>query len=235
MPGRARLQCRGRARLPCRGRLRVRSSAGLAGLLFARRLTHTAHALFEAVLRPGDDAVDLTAGNGNDTLAMARIVTRANSQTGERGHVLAMDIQREAVAATQARVDEDLEDPDAASHVHIVQTCHANVRDYLRQPGVRHLRLVAANLGYLPGSCGDVYTRADSTITALRESLEHIERGGVACVLAYPQATQGDESELDAVANEWLVLPAREWHVVRIEHANRTGAPVLLAAYRIAD
>ena len=45
-----------------------------------------AHSLLAAHIRPGDAVVDATAGNGHDTLFLARCV-------GPAGRVYALDIQ----------------------------------------------------------------------------------------------------------------------------------------------
>ena len=68
-------------------RLTLRSARFLAADLLSR------------ALRPGDVAVDATMGNGHDTLALARLV-------GEAGHVYAFDVQRAALDATRARLEE---------------------------------------------------------------------------------------------------------------------------------
>ena len=55
--------------------------------------------LLNEVLQPGDLAVDLTAGNGSDTLSLAQTV-------GPTGTVLAFDIQVQALATTTERLEQ---------------------------------------------------------------------------------------------------------------------------------
>ena len=57
------------------------------------RLTEQVHHELRQQLRAGDTALDATAGNGHDTLAMARLV-------GPQGRILAIDLQAAAIAAT---------------------------------------------------------------------------------------------------------------------------------------
>ena len=52
-------------------------------------LLELAHASIDRAVTPGSLVVDATAGNGNDTLFLARLV-------GQAGLVLAFDIQPEA-------------------------------------------------------------------------------------------------------------------------------------------
>lgn len=51
----------------------------------------------QEVVKPGDLCVDATAGTGQDTVFLARLV-------GERGQVLAYDIQEEALRQTGDRL-----------------------------------------------------------------------------------------------------------------------------------
>ncbi len=62
------------------------------------RVVLWAHQLLAEVLSPGDTAVDLTAGNGTDTLFLARLV-------GPVGRVIAFDIQQQALQNTAILLD----------------------------------------------------------------------------------------------------------------------------------
>ena len=62
-------------------------------------LTEQAHAIIRQVVRPGDVAIDATAGNGHDTRFLAELV-------GQTGHVFAIDLQQEALQRTAALVGE---------------------------------------------------------------------------------------------------------------------------------
>ena len=53
-----------------------------------------AHYLVQKVLKPGDWAIDATAGNGKDTLFLAKTVTKS-------GQVFAFDIQDQALEMTR--------------------------------------------------------------------------------------------------------------------------------------
>ena len=60
----------------------------------SKRLTQIAHEAIAAVLHDGDTTIDATAGNGHDTLMLARLV-------GESGRVIAFDVQSDAIIATR--------------------------------------------------------------------------------------------------------------------------------------
>ena len=110
-----------------------------------------AHELVRERLRPGDIAVDATAGNGVDTLILARLV-------GERGQVYAFDIQEQALAATRAR----LENAGAAAHVKLIHDSHARLEHYLSPDQHGRVAAVMFNFGYLPGGDPSIITRTES-------------------------------------------------------------------------
>lgn len=58
-----------------------------------------AHFISEHV-KEGDLCIDATMGNGNDTLLLSRLC-------GEKGHVLAFDIQEIALANTRERLKKE--------------------------------------------------------------------------------------------------------------------------------
>ena len=112
-----------------------------------KSLTQLAHSIVRRVLRPGDTAIDATAGNGHDTLFLAQ-------QVGESGTVIAIDLQAEAIAATQTRLSRH-----GIGQVVCRQADHSTELYRLAGEPV-HAKAVMFNLGYLPGS--------DRTITTAR-------------------------------------------------------------------
>lgn len=87
-----------------------------------------AHALWRAVARKGDLAVDATAGNGWDTAALAELVLGDDGE--DPGVVLAFDVQARALASTRRRVDERF-DAEKASRVRLVLDSHAEIGAYV--------------------------------------------------------------------------------------------------------
>jgi hypothetical protein len=101
--------------------------------------------LVAEVLEAGDLAIDLTAGNGADTLFLAR-------QVGPKGLVLAFDVQLEALCHPGARLTEagiswTLDDQDDVGTVRLVHDSHVRLAQYTQGPA----RGIMVNLGYLPG------------------------------------------------------------------------------------
>ncbi|CAN8252619.1 unnamed protein product [Cochlearia groenlandica] len=56
----------------------------------------------------GDIVIDATCGNGNDTLAMLKMVTDDDSDDCDDGYVYALDIQKEAIESISSLLDQTL-------------------------------------------------------------------------------------------------------------------------------
>ncbi|OHB33806.1 MAG: hypothetical protein A2X84_06015 [Desulfuromonadaceae bacterium GWC2_58_13] len=189
------------------------------------RIVLWAHQLLAEVLSPGDTAVDLTAGNGADTLFLAR-------QVGTAGRVLAFDIQHQALRNTADRLAAEgiagnyftsPEDLPGVPGVCLIHDSHDRLDRYLDGP----VKAFVANLGYLPGGDPSLITRAGSTLAAIRQALELLVPGGRLAVVAYVgHPSGGDESrQVDALLQG---LSSRHWHIVRLQVVNRDDAPYLL-------
>ena len=123
------------------------------------RVTERAQKLATEILRPGDLAVDGTAGKGRDTACLAQAV-------GPTGHVLAFDIQPEAIASTRTL----LESAGLSERVSLLLRSHADLADVLTPAQFGKLGAAIFNLGYLPGGNPDIITQPASTDRALRSA-----------------------------------------------------------------
>lgn len=189
------------------------------------RMVRWAQRLVAEVLEAGDLAIDLTAGNGADTLFLAR-------QVGAEGQVFAFDVQWEALRHTGARLTEagiswSLDDQGAAVTVRLVHDSHARLAEYVRGPA----RGIMANLGYLPGGDPGVTTRAETTLEGLRQALDILAIGGRLTLVVYIGHPQGEE-ECRAVEELLQGLSSRDWHILRLQVVNRRQAPYLLVVER---
>lgn len=179
------------------------------------------------VLAPGDLAVDLTAGKGRDTLALAKAV-------GIEGQVVAFDLQAAAIEQTTEYLQaNDLQVKCwPADHplseqpgIFLIQACHSTLSAVLKSPA----KVIMANLGYLPGGDPSLVTRADSTLATLQQSLSLLTPGGRLIVTIYPSHPGGEE-ESGAVDSLLCSLSRDKWQVLSLHAANRSEAPYLLVA-----
>jgi len=179
------------------------------------RLVDHVHARLAQAVAPGDLAVDATAGNGHDTLCLARRV-------GETGRVFAIDIQTEALEATRER----LSDAGALERIAFARGDHAGVLDaMLQNEASGAAAAVVFNLGYLPGGDPSVATRAENTERALGAASELLRPGGLLAVVAYTGHDEGPE-EAEAV-REWMerLRDANGWQVERVDPQEGGEAP----------
>jgi len=148
------------------------------------RATELAHFLMRQSLKPGDWVIDATVGNGHDTLILAELV-------GSSGRVIGFDVQEAALAAAAKRVE-------SMPQVKLVHAGHENLTEHL--PADKHQSLAAGmfNLGYLPGAPKEIMTRAETTLSALRQALTHLKVHGLVTLILY-RGHPGGEEEAKAV------------------------------------
>lgn len=110
-----------------------------------------------------DICVDMTAGNGNDTLFLSKLARK----------VYAFDISEEAIRNTGKKITTD--------NVILINDDHANVDRYICEK----VRLFVFNLGYLPGSDESAVTRAESTLSAFRKAYDLLDDNGYIVMTFY--------------------------------------------------
>jgi len=148
------------------------------------RATEVSQALAAEVLRPGDLALDATAGKGRDTVFLAQAV-------GPTGHVHAFDIQPAAMDATRVLCA----NAGLLDRVTLHLRSHAEIASALPADHLGRVGVAIFNLGYLPGGDHAVITRPDSTATALRAAYAALRPGGrLICVAYTGHAGGNDES-----------------------------------------
>ncbi|UJX41295.1 rRNA methyltransferase [Desulfovibrio sp. JY] len=174
-----------------------------------------AHKLLARTLGPGRVAVDATAGNGNDALALAGLVA-------PDGVVHCFDIQAEALEHTRERLE-------AAGLGHLARYHAAGHEDMLaRLPGAHHGHVAAMvfNLGFLPGGDAAVVTRPETTLAALDAATAVLAPDGGIAVVCYT-GHPGGAAEAAAVAAWCAGLPFDAWRAARYELVNKPGSPII--------
>lgn len=164
-------------------------------------LTQEVHRRLAQQLQAGDYAIDATAGNGHDTLFLAQAV-------GGNGHVYAFDIQASALQQTQKRLTQH----HCLQQVTLCHSSHTHMQQQLPSDWVGHVKAVTFNLGYLPGSDKSTITQADSTLTALGQSLNLLSDGGLLCVLSY-RGHMGGQDEYQ-VTRQWFTQQSGSLEII---------------------
>lgn len=162
--------------------------------------------------------VDATAGNGKDTLFLAK-------NSPEHGIVYAFDIQENAIEASRTRLIEH----NLGDKVQLILDSHVNTRSYIDRP----IDVAMFNLGYLPGECHETMTMTESTISALTDIVGQLSDGGIISVVTYPGHNHGQE-ENNAVHNYTMTLPLEQFTVICMDMINhRNNPPVLYIIEKI--
>lgn len=203
----------------------------LAALLRGRTTT-AAHAAWRALLPPGAITVDATAGNGLDTLELARLA-------GPSGRVFSLDTAASAVAATRAEVEASIaRGVEGLADISVVQACHSTLADVLASHGVKVGELSAAvfNLGWLPGAEAEAdrkatATRRETTLAVVAAASSLLRPGGFISMTSYI-GHEGGREEAEAVRAALAALPPKEWVVAETNMLNRSTAPLWTLAWR---
>ena len=180
------------------------------------RLTEYVHLCLETRLKNGDTVLDATAGNGNDALKAAELVQ-------PNGNVVAIDIQKQAIEATEAKLTE-------AKLSHLCELHLGNHGERLSEIK-QSFDCILFNLGYLPGSDKMIITIAKDTLSALNQSKRLLKENGALFVTAYRQH-EGGQDEAYAVERWMYEQHANGWDIEKIEpkHQSHILSPILWIA-----
>jgi 16S rRNA C1402 N4-methylase RsmH len=192
------------------------------------RLINWAHESLAETVESGQLTVDLTAGNGHDTLLLWRLV-------GPTGQVIAFDIQKEALLMTRQRLEEfaapvrtwQQDDFPLArvAGVDLVNAGHQQLQRYLPTAP----QGIIANLGYFPGGDRQIITLPETTLQALEQSCQLLAPGGRLAMVVYP-GHPGGELEGQLVARFFSALDQERFQVLQLKVLNRAEAPYLMLA-----
>jgi hypothetical protein len=192
--------------------------------------------------------VDATAGNGHDSLELARSLARAGG-----GRLCVCDVQSVAIERSQERLKSSLkstdvaenwdlhcsnamswratmmpqEDPSAAAAVpserRAVVDIEWHVCDhaaFLEALAPSTASLIVFNLGYLPGGEKSIVTTGEGTVRALIAAQRAVRAGGAVSVTVYPGHDEGKREE-GMVLEHAASLPQGEWSVYHHQWLNQ--------------
>lgn len=174
------------------------------------QITEFCHHFIADHVKEGDFCIDATAGRGNDTEFLCKLV-------GSSGKVLAFDIQEEAVNATNLRLFENgYYDIGTA-----ILESHTNMGLYAKKESVD---CIVFNFGYLPGGDHTLATKADSSISAIRTALTLLKKKGILSLCIYSGGDSGYD-EKDAILAFLKDLDPHQYIVVLSSYYNRPNDP----------
>jgi len=172
-----------------------------------------AHEFIKNHVKNGDLCIDATAGRGRDTAFLC-------SLAGPDGHVIAFDVQKEAVDSTKARLDA----MGYGGMAEVVLDSHENMDKYA---GEETVDCIVFNFGWLPGGDHSFFTHADSSIKAIKKGLRLIKNGGIISLCIYYGGRSGYE-ERDALLRYITEIDYLNYTVLRHDFANRPNCPPIV-------
>ena len=138
---------------------------------FNRSILNKVHQIIENNIKPNDIVVDMTCGNGNDTLFLGNIVTK--------GFIYGFDIQETAINNTKKLLDEN-----NITNYKLFNKSHDNIDISLKEY-IGKISLIIFNLGYLPNGNKNITTMSSTTLNALKKSLKMINNKGIILIVIY--------------------------------------------------
>ncbi len=166
--------------------------------------------VIDETVKEGDICIDATAGRGNDTLHLCKLV-------GDSGHVIAFDVQQDAVDSTKSL----LEANGVAHRADVLLKSHSEMDETLEEDSVS---LITFNFGWLPKGDHNIFTHKETSIAAIEKGLRLLKNGGIMTLIIYYGRETGFE-ERDALLEFLPTLDNRKYTVIEMPFVNRPNCP----------
>lgn len=154
--------------------------------------------------------IDMTIGNGNDTLFLAQ-----NTK-----FVYGFDIQETACIKTR----ELLKD---YNNFKLINDSHLFFDKYV----LEEFSAVIFNLGYLPGGNKQIHTEARVVLDTLKKVLFKLKVNGICNIVFYPGHVSGKE-EVNLLTSYLRELDQKEFDVLKYEFINQINYPPFLISIK---
>lgn len=168
------------------------------------------HRIIKEKVQPGDICIDATAGRGNDTLLLAKLV-------GESGHVTAFDIQQDAVDSTKALLAAN----GMTERTDVLLKSHSEMGEMFEENTVS---CITFNFGWLPKGDHNIFTSKSTSIPAIEQGLKLLKSGGIMTLIIYYGRETGFE-ERDALLEYLPTIDSSRFTVIEMPFVNRPNCP----------
>lgn len=176
---------------------------------YINKITEVNKIFLEKVINQGDVVIDATMGNGYDTVYLGNLV-------GENGKVYAFDVQEEALKSTRKKVERD----NMSDRVELILDGHQNLDKYVKE----EVACVVFNLGYLPRAKHVIITKPDTTLEAIKKSLDLLKPNGIISIAAYI-GHEGGLEEKDYICEYLNSLDQNQFNVLHMQFTNQINNP----------
>lgn len=176
---------------------------------YINKITEVNKIFLEKIIKKGHVVIDATMGNGYDTVYLGNLV-------GETGKVYAFDVQEEALTSTRKKVVRD----NMEDRIELILDGHENLDKYVKE----EVSCVVFNLGYLPRAKHMVITKPDTTLEAIKKSLELLKPNGIISIAAYI-GHEGGLDEKNYICEYLDNLDQKQYNVLHMEFTNQINNP----------
>lgn len=150
--------------------------------------------------------IDMTCGQGQDTLFLAGLSTK----------VFAFDIQKQAIEATFTLLYSH-----GINHVKLIHDDHQEIERYITEPVAGAIY----NLGYLPKGNKTIKTSQESTLTSLTKLLNLLDINGIVVIVVYQKHEENESMSLLRFVER---LPGNKFDVLKLSVLNKELAPYII-------
>jgi ubiquinone/menaquinone biosynthesis C-methylase UbiE len=181
-------------------------------------LTNFTHFILSQIIQEGDQVVDATVGNGNDTIFLAK-------QVGDRGQVWGFDINQTALDITREKLNLE----NSIDNVKLILANHALIDQNVSSA----IKACMFNLGYLPGSDFQSITNPKDTLKAINCCLKLLQKNGIITIVSYKNHN-GGLSEYFVLKEFLHNLTETYYKVMEYSFTNtkKKNAPVLFIVFK---
>jgi methylase of polypeptide subunit release factors len=128
------------------------------------------------LLKPIDNVIDATCGNGLDSLFLKKLIYK--------GKLFCLDIQKKALENTHFLLKKENVD---FKNIFLIKKSHEDFSYIPKTP----VKLIVYNLGYLPKSDKTITTKTKTTLKSIKNTLNLIEKDGGISITCYPGHLEG--------------------------------------------
>ena len=139
---------------------------------FNKSILNKVRQIIDKNLKENDIAVDMTTGNGNDTLYLCNALNK--------GFVFGFDTQGVAINNTYKLLKDNKKE-----NYKLFNESHENINVTLKDYKGK-ISLILFNLGYLPNGNKKIMTNHISTVNAIKNSFEMLNNKGIILSVIYP-------------------------------------------------
>ena len=174
------------------------------------KIIEFAHKVIKDKVSKNDICVDMTVGNGNDTLFLASICK----------FVYGFDIQQLAIDNTTKRLNDN-----NVSNYQLFLSSHEKVDELVKEK----VKAFIFNLGYLPSGDKSITTNYVSTINAINNAMKILDDKGVIILVVYLGHENGKMEESKLV--EYVkTIDQRQYEVLTYRFINQINNPPYVIA-----